>query len=103
MSDDKALVLVAAYQDEELAQKEFDAFVGLVAAKSISTDGAILVAKNAEGAVRLSDTGDRLGRKGAGWEAASGSSSGYSPRRCWPRWRSVRPRARSWASLPTTS
>jgi len=69
---DKTLVLVAAYEDEQLAQKEFDAFVALVAAKTISTDGAILVAKDAEGAVRLSDTGDRLGRKGAGWGGGVG-------------------------------
>ncbi len=72
MAENNQLVLVAAYQDDRLAQKEFDALVGLVKAKAVRTDGVILVAKDADGAVRLSDTGDRLGRKGAGWGGGVG-------------------------------
>jgi hypothetical protein len=67
MAEDNQLVLVAAYQDDQLAQQEFDALVGLVKAKTVRADGAILVAKDADGTVRLSDTGKHLGRKGAGW------------------------------------
>ncbi|HVN11098.1 MAG TPA: DUF1269 domain-containing protein, partial [Kineosporiaceae bacterium] len=72
MAADDHLVLVAAYQDDRLAQKEFDALVDLVKAKTVRTDGAILVAKDADGTVRLSDTGDHLGRKGAGWGGGVG-------------------------------
>ncbi|MEV6270675.1 hypothetical protein AB0L64_26165 [Kribbella sp. NPDC051936] len=59
MAEGNHLVLVAAYQDDHLAQQEFDALAGLAKAKAISTDGMILVAKDADGAVRLSDTGDQ--------------------------------------------
>ncbi|WUJ74973.1 arylsulfatase [Kribbella soli] len=72
MAEDNHLVLVAAYQDDEVAQREFDALVGLVKAKTVSSEGMILVAKDAEGTVRLSDTGDHLGRKGAGWGGGVG-------------------------------
>ncbi len=72
MAENRQLVLVAAYQDDQLAQQEFDALVGLVKAKEVRTDGLILVAKDAEGTVRLSDTGDHLGRKGAGWGGGVG-------------------------------
>ena len=72
MAEGNHFVLVAAYQDDQLAQQEFDALAGLVKAKTISTDGMILVAKDADGAVRLSDTGDHLGRKGAGWGGGVG-------------------------------
>jgi len=72
MAENNQLVLVAAYQDDRLAQQEFDALVGLVKAKTVVTDGVILVAKDAEGTVRLSDTGDHLGRKGAGWGGGVG-------------------------------
>ena len=72
VAEDNRLVLVAAYQDDRLAQEEFDALVELVKAKAVRTDGAILVAKDADGTVRLSDTGDHLGRKGAGWGGGVG-------------------------------
>ena len=85
MAEENQLVLVAAYQDDRLAQEEFDALVDLVKAKTVRTDGAILVAKDADGTVRLSDTGNDLGRKGAGWGGGVGVWSGCSRRRCWPR------------------
>ena len=72
MGDEKTLVLVAAYQDDQTAQREFDALAELVATKKVRTDGMILVAKNVGGQVRLCDTGDRLGRKGAGWGGGVG-------------------------------
>jgi uncharacterized membrane protein len=72
VAEDNQLVLVAAYRDDRLAQEEFDGLVDLVKAKSVATDGVILVAKDAEGTVRLSDTGDHLGRKGAGWGGGVG-------------------------------
>ncbi len=74
------LVMVAAYQDDALAQREFDALVAQVQAKTVATEGVILVAKDADGNVTLSDTGDDVGRKGAGWGGGVGVVVGlFSP------------------------
>ena len=66
------MLLVAAYQDPAAAQSEFDALVGKTAAKEVSTQGMILVAKDADGKVTVADTGNHLGRKGAGWGGGVG-------------------------------
>ena len=71
MSDNLILV-AAAYQDPDLAQREFDTLVGEVRAKRIQADGVILVAKDAAGRPTVRDTGDHLGRKGAGWGGGVG-------------------------------
>ena len=65
-------VLVAGYQDIEVAQKEFDALTELVKAKKVKVEGVILVAHDTEGNVTIADTGDHLGRKGAGWGGGVG-------------------------------
>ncbi|MCU0280132.1 MAG: sulfatase-like hydrolase/transferase, partial [Candidatus Nanopelagicales bacterium] len=72
MSQGTQILLVAAYQDPAAAQSEFDALVGKVAAKEVSTQGMILVAKGADGKVMVADTGNHLGRKGAGWGGGVG-------------------------------
>ncbi|MET0770011.1 MAG: DUF1269 domain-containing protein [Solirubrobacteraceae bacterium] len=65
MSDDQKDVLIAAYLIEDLAQRDFDAVVKLAEEKAISVEGVVLVQKDADGEVHVTQTGDHLGRKGA--------------------------------------
>ncbi|MGW9629871.1 sulfatase-like hydrolase/transferase [Agromyces sp. NPDC055520] len=69
-------VLVAGYQDIATAQRDFDGLVELVKAKSVKIEGAILVKHDVDGEVTIADTGDHLGRKGAGWGAGVGLAVG---------------------------
>ncbi len=66
MSDNDQLdVLIAVYLIPELAQRDFDRFVALAKDGAISTDGVVLVTKDAQGEVAVQETGDHLGKKGA--------------------------------------
>jgi uncharacterized membrane protein len=66
MSDNDQLdVLVSVYLIPDLAQQDFDGYVKLADAGTITTDGVVLVTKDAEGEVEVKETGDHLGRKGA--------------------------------------
>jgi arylsulfatase len=65
MSDEHLDVLIAVYLIPELAQQDFDAYVQLAEDKTITTDGVVLVTKDADGEVAFQETGDHLGRKGA--------------------------------------
>ena len=66
MSENEQLdVLIAVYLIPDLAQQDFDAFVALAKEGTISTDGVVLVTKDAEGEVTVRETGDHLGKKGA--------------------------------------
>ncbi len=66
MSDNQQLdVLIAVYLIPDLAKQDFDAYVKLAGDGEIVTDGVALVVKDAEGEVRVQETGDNLGRKGA--------------------------------------
>jgi arylsulfatase len=66
MSDIEQLdVLIAVYLIPDLAQQDFDGFVKLAGAGAISTDGVVLVTKDAAGEVTVDETGDHLGNKGA--------------------------------------
>jgi uncharacterized membrane protein len=66
MSDNDQLdVLIAVYLIPDLAQEDFDAYVKLVEDKTITTDGIALVVKDADGEVKVQETGDHLGKKGA--------------------------------------
>ena len=66
MSDSDQLdVLIAVYLIPELAKQDFDAFVKLAEDGDITTDGVVLVSKDAAGEVHVQETGDHLGRKGA--------------------------------------
>jgi uncharacterized membrane protein len=62
---DQLDVLVSVYLIPDLAQKDFDGFVKLADAGTISTDGVVLVTKDADGEVAVQETGDHLGRKNA--------------------------------------
>jgi len=69
----KAMQLVlAAYQTVEGAEGDFDRLVGLIRAKEVSSEGAILVQKDDDGRVSVVNTGNKLGRKGAGWGGGVG-------------------------------
>ena len=65
-------VIMAAYQSTEAAQKDFDALVKLVEEKKVRSEGVILVERDADGEVHVSQTGDHLGRKGLGWGGGVG-------------------------------
>ena len=65
MSDNQKDVLIAAYLFEDLAKKDFDAVLKLAEDKAITVEGVVLVQKDAEGEVHVTETGDHLGRKGA--------------------------------------
>jgi len=64
MSDDPKDVLIAAYLFEDLAKQDFDAVVKLAEDKEITVEGVVLVQKDADGEVHVTETGDHLGRKG---------------------------------------
>ena len=64
MSDNPKDVLIAAYLIEDLAKQDFDAVVKLAEDKAITVEGVVLVQKDAEGDVQVTETGDHLGRKG---------------------------------------
>ena len=61
---DQLDVLIAVYLIPDLARQDFDRFVKLVEEKAVSTEGVVLVTKNASGEVEVLETGDHLGRKG---------------------------------------
>lgn len=65
-------VVVGVYGDVDSAQKDFDGLVELVKDKKVNIEGAILVSRDAEGEITIADTGNHLGRKGAGWGGGVG-------------------------------
>jgi len=64
MSDTEFDVVIAAYLIPDLARKDFDGLVKLVADKQLQVEGVALVANDADGHVTITETGDHLGRKG---------------------------------------
>jgi uncharacterized membrane protein len=64
MSDDKKDVLIAAYLIEDLAKQDFDALLKLAEDGAITVEGVVLVEKDSDGEVHVTQTGDHLGRKG---------------------------------------
>jgi arylsulfatase len=64
MSDDHKDVLIAAYMFEDLAKRDFDAVLKLAEQKTITVEGVVLVQKDAQGEVTVTETGDHLGKKG---------------------------------------
>jgi uncharacterized membrane protein len=65
MSDDPKDVLIAAYLFEDLAKQDFDAVVKLAEDKAITVEGVVLVQKDTDGDMHVTETGDHLGRRGA--------------------------------------
>jgi len=73
-------VIMAAYTAADSAQHDFDALVELVQGKTVKSEGVILVEHAADGRVRVTQTGDHLGRKGLGWGGGVGLVVGlFSP------------------------
>src|SRR4051795_10813198 len=64
MSDDRKDVLIAAYLFEDLAERDFDAVLKLAGDDAVTVEGVVLVQKDADGEVHVTQTGDHLGRKG---------------------------------------
>jgi arylsulfatase len=64
MSDDQKDVLIAAYLIEDLAKRDFEAVLKLAEDKAITVEGVVLVQKDTDGDVHVTETGDHLGRKG---------------------------------------
>jgi uncharacterized membrane protein len=64
MSGTEFDVVIAAYLIPDLAEKDFDALVKLVADKQLTVEGVALVTNHADGHVTVTETGDHLGRKG---------------------------------------
>ena len=64
MSEDQKDVLIAAYLFEDLAKRDFDAVLKLAEHKTITVEGVVLVQKDSDGEVHVTETGDHLGRKG---------------------------------------
>jgi arylsulfatase A-like enzyme/uncharacterized membrane protein len=65
-------LILAGYPSIEAAQKDFDELLRLVEHKQVKSDGVILVQREEAGQVRVTDTSDRLGRKGLGWGGGVG-------------------------------
>jgi arylsulfatase len=76
MADTPTDVLVAGYQDIDMAIKDFEALVAQVKDKQVEIDGVILVRHAEDGTVSVQQTGDHLGRKGAGWGGGVGVAVG---------------------------
>ena len=76
MADTKTDVLVAGYQDIAKATKDFDGLLSQVADKQVEIKGVILVTHDKDGNVAVRQTGDHLGRTGAGWGGGVGLAVG---------------------------
>lgn len=72
MASDLTDVLVAGYPDIDRATRDFDELISQVKAKAVRIEGAILVTHGLDGQVQVRQTGDDLGRKGAGYGGAVG-------------------------------
>ena len=69
-------VLVAGYQDIDAATKDFESLVAQVRDGKVEVEGMILVTHDRDGNVAVRQTGDHLGRKGAGWGGGVGLAVG---------------------------
>ncbi len=80
MADTPTCVLVAGYANIDAATEDFDHLVRLVSDKQVEIDGVILVTHDLNGNVSVRQTGNHLGRKGAGWGGGVGVAVGlFSP------------------------
>ncbi len=76
MSDDQKDVVIAAYLIEDLAKQDFDAVLKLAEDDEIAVEGVVLVQKDHDGQVHVTETGDHLGHKGAKVGAGAGLAVG---------------------------
>src|SRR4051812_8128655 len=78
MPDQRTQILVAAYPQLEAATADFDGLVAKVRSKTIRIQAAILITRDADGEVLVTQTGDHLGRKGATWGGGVGMLVGLA-------------------------
>jgi arylsulfatase len=71
MSEELQLVL-AAYQDTDAADADFDRLVGVIGSGDVASDGVVLVQRDDDGNVSIQQTGNKLGKRGAGWGGGVG-------------------------------
>jgi uncharacterized membrane protein len=76
MAETPTDVLVAGYQDIDTANNDFESLVALVQDGKVEIEGIILVTHAKDGSVSVQQTGDHLGRKGAGWGGGVGLAVG---------------------------
>jgi arylsulfatase len=67
-------VVVAGSPPNGTARQDFDELVRRITTKEIRSEGAILVGKQPDGEVVVTQTGAHLGRKGMGWRGGVGVS-----------------------------
>jgi len=72
MSDETKDVLIAAYLFEDLAKRDYEAVLKLAAEKTIAIEGVVAVQKDADGEVHVVESGDHMGRTGAGIGGGAG-------------------------------
>ena len=72
MSDETKDVLIAAYLFEDLAKRDYDAVLKLAEEKTIEIEGVAVVQKDPDGEIHVVETGDHLGRNGAGIGGGAG-------------------------------
>lgn len=65
-------LILAVYPSAHTAEEDFDGLVASIESKQVQSDGAVLVQRDEEGRVTVADTGNKLGRKGAGWGGGVG-------------------------------
>jgi arylsulfatase len=76
MADASTGVLVAGYQHIDTATTDFETLVARVRDKQVEIEGVILVTHADDGTISVRQTGDHLGRKGAGWGGGVGLAVG---------------------------
>jgi arylsulfatase len=69
-------VLIALYLIPDLARRDFQSLVQLVDDYSVPTNGLVLVVRDAQGEVKVKETGDHAVRRGAGRGARIGLIAG---------------------------
>jgi arylsulfatase len=92
-------VVVAGYPPGGAAKEDFDELVRRINAKEVRSEGVILVEKQADGEVVVTQTGDHMGRKGMGWGGGVGVLVGLAAAQCWPP--SPSRRSRGWSAFVT--
>jgi arylsulfatase len=65
MSDETLDVLIGVYLIPDLAKEDFDGLIKLIEDKSVTGDGVVLVSKDEQGELHVTEAGDHLGRRGA--------------------------------------
>jgi arylsulfatase A-like enzyme/uncharacterized membrane protein len=63
---------LAAYPSVDQAQRDFESIIRAVRDRRLRIEGVILVECDPDGQVRVTQTGDNLGRKGLGWRGGVG-------------------------------